>query len=44
VQLESALGEELDDLETDVLAGRLASMVGAEAPEGHVVRSFSNEI
>lgn len=44
VQLDSAVGETLDDLEPEELELRLAPMVGAETPEGRVVRSFGNEI
>lgn len=44
VQLDAAHGAQLDELEPDALAARLASMVGSETPEGRVVRSFSNEV
>jgi hypothetical protein len=44
VQLDASVGEELDDLDAEALAARLAPMVGAETPEGRVVRGFNNEI
>lgn len=44
VQLSAERGDELDDLDTEELAARLSPMVGADTPEGEVVRSFGNEI
>ncbi|HYD89690.1 MAG TPA: hypothetical protein VEA80_19570 [Vitreimonas sp.] len=44
VRLNEARGAELDALDQPALAERLASLVGAEAPEGEIARAFRNEI
>lgn len=42
-ELDETTGKELDALDQPALAERLGAMVGADIPEGDVVRSFDND-
>lgn len=44
VQLDDAIGRELDRLSSAQLSQRLGPMVGESAPSGGVVRAFANEL
>lgn len=42
-QVDETTGKELDTLDQSALAARLGPMVGANIPEGEVIRSFQND-